>query len=89
MRPVDVLAAADRAEVDLIEPTRHTLSALTEHDSVDDVFATEVARRVRRRQGTAVTVLLISLRLRLRSMSGRTLALSRPHSVRRPIEGPP
>lgn len=43
MRPADVLAAADRGHVDLIEPTRHTLSALTNHDCVDDVFAIEVA----------------------------------------------
>jgi 8-oxo-dGTP pyrophosphatase MutT (NUDIX family) len=43
MRPVDVLAAADRGHVDLIEPTRHTLSALTDYQLVDDVFATEVA----------------------------------------------
>jgi 8-oxo-dGTP pyrophosphatase MutT (NUDIX family) len=43
MRPANVLAAADRGHVDLIEPTRHTLSALAEHDCVDDVFATEVA----------------------------------------------
>jgi 8-oxo-dGTP pyrophosphatase MutT (NUDIX family) len=41
MRPIDVLAAADRDEVDLIEPTRHTLQALTVYDGVDDVFATE------------------------------------------------
>ena len=43
MRPVDVLAEADRGHVDLIEPTRHTLSALTEYQLVDDLFATEVA----------------------------------------------
>jgi 8-oxo-dGTP pyrophosphatase MutT (NUDIX family) len=41
MRPADVLAAADRAEVDLIEPTRHTLQALATYDAVDDVFATQ------------------------------------------------
>jgi 8-oxo-dGTP pyrophosphatase MutT (NUDIX family) len=43
VRPVDVLAAADRGEVDLIEPTRHTLLALTDYDRVDDVLANEVA----------------------------------------------
>jgi len=42
MRPEDVLAAADRAEVDLIEPTRHTLQALTQYDRVEDVLAIEV-----------------------------------------------
>ena len=44
--PIDVLAAADRGHVDLIEPTRHTLSALTEHAAVDDVFAAEVGRAI-------------------------------------------
>jgi len=39
-RPADVLAAADRGEVDLIEPTRHTLQALTSYGGVDDVFVT-------------------------------------------------
>jgi 8-oxo-dGTP pyrophosphatase MutT (NUDIX family) len=43
-RPGDVVAAADRNEVDLIEPTRHTLQALTAYDSVADVFATEAGR---------------------------------------------
>jgi 8-oxo-dGTP pyrophosphatase MutT (NUDIX family) len=42
MRPEDVLAAADRDEVDLIEPTRHTLQALTQYDRVEDVLAIEV-----------------------------------------------
>jgi 8-oxo-dGTP pyrophosphatase MutT (NUDIX family) len=42
MRPVDVLTEADRGNVDLIEPTRHTLQALTDHERVDDLFATEV-----------------------------------------------
>ncbi len=41
MRPSDVLAAADRGGVDLIEPTRHTLQALTDYGRVDDLFATE------------------------------------------------
>jgi 8-oxo-dGTP pyrophosphatase MutT (NUDIX family) len=42
MRPKDVLAEADRGNVDLIEPTRHTLQALTDHDRVDDLFAADV-----------------------------------------------
>jgi 8-oxo-dGTP pyrophosphatase MutT (NUDIX family) len=41
MRPTDVLSAADRGEVDLIEPTRHTLQALTDFARVDELFATE------------------------------------------------
>jgi hypothetical protein len=40
-RPRDVLAAADRGEVDLIEPTRHTLLVLHEHVAVDDLFAAD------------------------------------------------
>jgi 8-oxo-dGTP pyrophosphatase MutT (NUDIX family) len=40
-RPRDVLAAADRGEVDLIEPTRHTLLALHAHAAVDDLFAAD------------------------------------------------
>jgi 8-oxo-dGTP pyrophosphatase MutT (NUDIX family) len=40
-RPRDVLAASDRGEVDLIEPTRHTLEALGEHSLVEDLFATD------------------------------------------------
>ena len=43
MRPADVLDAAARSEVDLIEPTRHTLQALTNYDRIHDVFAAEVA----------------------------------------------
>ncbi len=40
-RPRDVLAASERGEVDLIEPTWHTLRALSECETVADVFATE------------------------------------------------
>ena len=43
MRPADVLVAADRGEVDLIEPTRHTLQALTDHERVDELFAAKAA----------------------------------------------
>ena len=41
MRPADVLAAADRGGVDLIEPTRHTLASAQRLRPVGRVFATE------------------------------------------------
>ncbi len=37
-RPAAVLVAADRGEVDLIEPTRHTLERLRGYASVDELF---------------------------------------------------
>jgi len=40
MRPVDVLAAADRGELELIRPTRHTLRELARHRSSVELFAT-------------------------------------------------
>ncbi|HEY2815174.1 MAG TPA: hypothetical protein VGJ03_17040 [Acidimicrobiales bacterium] len=43
-RPVDVLTAADRSEVDLIEPTRHTLQALTAYALVADAVVAEAER---------------------------------------------
>jgi 8-oxo-dGTP pyrophosphatase MutT (NUDIX family) len=46
-RPVDVLAAADRDEVDLIEPTRHTLRALTAFERVEELFPASAVDGVR------------------------------------------